>query len=170
MLGGHASISVRRDGKQESIQVKIPPGVVSGKKMRLRGQGEPGRRGGAAGDLIITLTVANHPFFKRHGPNLELRLPVTLKEAILGAAIDVPTPSGVVTLKVPPGSSSGRRLRVKGQGVLSPTGAPGDLYVELQIKLPEQITEPGSCDDATQAVLERLEGLYLKSPREGIRW
>ncbi len=169
VLGGDASISVRQAGKLESIQVKIPPGVETGKKMRLRGQGEPGQRGGPSGDLIVVLTVATHPFFRRSGKNLELRLPVTLGEAALGATVDLPTPGGIVSLKIPPGSSSGRRLRVKGQGVLGDSGA-GDLYVELQVKLPNQFSTPENLDDESRQAIERVESLYTGPVRDRIIW
>ncbi len=164
ILGGHAFIGVQRSGKHENLQVKIPAGVESGKKIRLRGQGEPSPNGGPAGDLLVTLHVANHPYFKRHGQNLELRLPVTLAEAALGATVDLPTPGGVMSLKVPAGSSSGRRLRVKGQGVRDTNGNAGDLFVELQIKLPENL------DDESRQAIERIERMYTDKPRASIIW
>jgi DnaJ-class molecular chaperone len=164
VLGGQATINVHRSGKPESLQVKIPAGVESGKKIRLRGQGEPSPNGGPNGDLLITITVANHPYFKRNGQNLELRLPVTLGEAAIGAKVDLPTPGGTMSLTVPPGSSSGKRLRVKGQGVRDVSGGAGDLYVELQIKLPEQL------DDESKQAIERIERLYSEPPRTGLIW
>ena len=164
VLGGQATINVRRGGKPEGLQVKIPAGVESGKKIRLRGQGEPSPNGGPSGDLLITITVANHPYFKRSGQNLEVRLPVTLGEAALGAKVDLPTPGGTMSLKIPPGSSSGKRLRVKGQGVRDTSGAAGDLFVELQIKLPEQL------DDESRKAIERIEQLYTEQPRTGLIW
>ncbi|MGN6543874.1 MAG: DnaJ C-terminal domain-containing protein [Aureliella sp.] len=163
VLGGFRDISIERGGKHETIQIKIPPGVDSGKKIRLRGRGEPGA-GGDAGDLIVTIQVAPHPHFKRHGNNLELRLPVTLGEAALGATVDVPTPGGEVTLKIPPGSSSGRRLRIKGQGVRLPSGEAGDLYVELQIKL------PASLDDSAREAIATIEQQYTGSVRDKLAW
>lgn len=163
VLGGEASISVQRDGKNESIQIKIPAGVESGKKIRLRGRGQSAD-GQTAGDLLVTLQVASHPYFKRTGKNLELRLPVTLAEAALGATIDIPTPSGTVAIKIPPNSSSGRRLRVKGQGVRDPHGIAGDLYVELQIKLPENL------DDRAQQAIQLISEQYRESPRAGLVW
>lgn len=176
IMGGEASIAIRRNGKSESLQIKIPAGVESGRKMRLRGQGDPSPSGGAPGDLIVTLNVAGHPFFKRTGKNLELRLPITIGEAVHGATIDLPTPGGTVALKIPAGSNSGRRMRVKGQGVQSGDGAPGDLYVELQIRLPDQLAgsqPPGGTDKAsaeTQQALEHIESLYSGSERGKIVW
>ncbi len=164
VLGGQATINVHRSGKHDNLQVKIPAGVESGKKIRLRGQGEPSPNGGPAGDLLITITVANHPYFKRVGQNLELRLPVTLGEAAIGAKVDLPTPGGTMSLTIPAGSSSGKRLRVKGQGVRDSKGGAGDLYVELQIKLPEQL------DDESRQAIERIERLYSEAPRAGLIW
>ncbi|MEM7474391.1 MAG: J domain-containing protein [Planctomycetota bacterium] len=168
VLGGEASISVGRDGKNESITLKIPPGIVSGKKMRLRGQGSPGQAG--PGDLIVELTVAPHPFFRRRGKNLELTLAVTLSEAMLGATIDIPTPNGQVALKIPAGSSSGRRLRVKGQGVQDKSGEAGDLFVELEIKLPTGLTDGDGLDPELQQAVAKIESLYLEPVRENIVW
>ncbi|GAB5403721.1 MAG: J domain-containing protein [Aureliella sp.] len=169
VLGGEASISVQRSGKHESIQVKIPAGVDTGKKIRLRGQGEESRRGGKPGDLLVALTVAPHPCFRRTGKNLEIRLPITMKEAVLGGSVELPTPGGTVTLKIPAGSSGGQRMRVKGQGVQTkPT--PGDLYVELQIKLPPQLRESDAVSPELQTALEELDGLYASPVRESIQW
>lgn len=170
VIGGQASISIQRAGKNESIQLKIPPGVETGKKMRLRGQGEPSPNGGQPGDLIVTLSVASHPFFKRSGKNLELRLPITVGEAALGATVEIPTPNGTVSLKIPPGSNTGRRLRVKGQGVSSASGAPGDLYVELHIKIPEPFASPESISAESRQAVETLEKMYTESPRGNIIW
>ena len=125
----------------EKIAVTIPPGVESGSKIRLRERGQPSPNGGPQGDLILMIKVSQHPHFRRHGRNLELQLPVTLGEAVLGAKIDIPAPSGTITLSVPAGSSSGRRLRLKGQGVKQRDGSAGDLIVVLQIQLPESIDE-----------------------------
>ncbi len=171
IVGGEASIPIHRNGKSESLTVKIPPGVETGKKLKLRGQGE-GAPGGPAGDLIVTLNVASHPFFKRAGHNLELRVPITLGEAVRGTALDLPTPGGTVTLKVPPGSNTGRRLRVKGQGVRSASGSAGDLLVELQIKLPDSlVTAAGEpLSEETQQAVDQLEGLYSGSERGKIIW
>jgi DnaJ-class molecular chaperone len=119
----------------KEIDAKIPAGLADGQTIRLKGQGLPGPRG-AAGDALITVTIAEHPLFKRDGANLRLELPVTLYEAVLGGKVRVPTLDGAVQLAIPPGTSSGRTLRVKGKGLPSKDGA-GDLYATVRIVLPE---------------------------------
>lgn len=120
------------------LTVKIPAGVQTGSKVRLAGQGAAGVRGGPPGDLYIETEVAEHPLVRREGDDLHIDLPVTVPEAILGADVRVPTFQGEVTVKVPAGSQSGRRMRLKGRGVPSLRGgAPGDLYLHLQVKVPE---------------------------------
>jgi DnaJ-class molecular chaperone len=168
VMGGFCEISLKHGQQSETLQIKIPPGVDSGRKIRLRGKGDPGANG-KNGDLIVTIHVAPHPQFKRQGQNLELKLPVTLGEAALGATVDVPTPGGTVALKIPPGSSSGRRLRVKGQGVRSPDGQAGDLYVELQLKLPESLKHDSLTPELRQAIAQ-IDQLYTSSIRDGLTW
>jgi DnaJ-class molecular chaperone len=119
----------------KEIDAKIPAGLADGQTIRLKGQGLPGP-GGPAGDALITVTIAEHPLFKRDGANLRLELPVTLYEAVLGGKVRVPTLDGAVQLAIPPGTSSGRTLRVKGKGLPSKDGA-GDLYATVRIVLPE---------------------------------
>jgi DnaJ-class molecular chaperone len=161
--GGNAQISVRRsNGRIETINVKVPAGIEDGKKIRLRGQGDPGPAGGQAGDILITVRVASHPSFHRQGRDLIVKVPVSLHEAVLGAKIDVPTPKGTITLTVPPGTSSGKRLRIKGHGVQHPQGA-GDLFAELQIILPE------SLDDQTRETIRSLQ-LGPSDPRVNLAW
>src|SRR5208337_3316786 len=140
--GGEIQLGLRRQsGETETIVVKIPPGIEDGKKMRLRGKGEPASGRGTAGDLMLTVHVAPHPFFSRKGNDLLVRLPITLGEAVAGASVDVPTPSGTVSLHLPPGTSSGKKLRVKGHGVAPKSGAKGDLLAEVLIVLPANLTE-----------------------------
>ncbi len=141
--GGKSQIIVERAaGKTETITATIPAGIVDGKKIRLRGQGEPApSRRGKPGDILITIRVAPHPFYTRKGKNLYVRLPVTLAEAVDGAKVDVPTPQGTVSLKIPAGTSSGTKMRIKGHGVAAKQGEPGDLFVEVQIILPKQFSE-----------------------------
>lgn len=123
------------DGRE--IDVRIPTGLKDGQQIRLKGQGGAGRQGGPSGDVLMTVTVAPHPWFTRDGNNLKLDLPITLKEAVLGGAVTVPTLTGPVTLKVPHGSNSGTVLRLKGKGIeTKPT--PGDLYVRLLVALPDK--------------------------------
>jgi molecular chaperone DnaJ len=121
------------------VTVKIPAGVQTGSKVRLAGQGAAGVRGGPPGDLYIETTVAEHPVFRREGDDLQMDLPITIPEALLGAEVRVPTFSGDVRVKIPPGSQSGRKLRVRGKGIPSlKGGSTGDLYLTLQIRVPEE--------------------------------
>ncbi|MGZ3456888.1 MAG: molecular chaperone DnaJ [Archangium sp.] len=120
------------------LTVKIPAGVQTGSKVRLAGQGAAGMRGGPPGDLYIETHVTEHPLVRREGDDLYLDLPVTVTEAMLGAEVRVPTCQGEVTVKVPEGSQSGRRMRLRGRGAPSLKGGPpGDLYLTLQVKVPE---------------------------------
>ena len=146
----------------EKIAVSIPPGVETGSKIRLRERGQPSPNGGPQGDLILLIKVSEHPHFVRKRKNLELVLPVTLAEATLGAKVDIPTPSAAVSLAIPAGSSSGRRLRLKGQGVQQRDGAAGDLIVVLQIQLPKSI------DDESKALIEQFTEKNPMSVREGL--
>lgn len=165
VTGGQAQLSVRRGGgKVETITVKIPAGIEDGEKMRLRGQGEPSPSGGSPGDLMITVRVAAHPHFRRRGKDLELSVPVTLAEAALGAKIDVPTPQGEISLKIPAGTSSGKRLRLKGLGVPAGDGKRGDLYAEIQIVIPE------SLDEEALELVRRFDKRRVLQPRADLTW
>jgi len=106
--------------------------------------------------------VSQHPYFRRNGRNLELDLPISLGEATLGSKLDIPTPSGTVTLTIPANSSSGRRLRLKGQGVKQRDGSAGDLYVVLQIELPKET------DQESQKLIEQFEERNPLNLREGL--
>jgi len=162
IFGGDTQIQLDHGGKLESISVKIPPGIEPGKKIRLRGQGQP-MPGGKAGDLLLKINVEPHPFFKIVGHNLELRLPISIPEAIQGARVDVPTPAGTVTLTIPPMSNSGKRLRIKGQGLKAPNGNLGDMTIELLIKLPE--IAPNHFADESGNWIES----YSKPIRDGVQ-
>ena len=165
VLGGQAAITVRRgDGNVETINVKIPPGIDDGKRIRLREQGEEGAGGGPAGDILVTIRVSPHPFFRRTGNRLDVRVPVTLAEAVQGAKVDVPTPHGTITLTVPPNTSSGARLRVKGHGVRPKGSDPGDLFAEIQIALPDQLT------DEERKQLASISEHHPQKPRAELRW
>lgn len=125
-------------GPQQRLSVKIPPGVDSGSKIRLRGKGQRGATGNN-GDLIITIEVEPHAYFERRGADILLDVPVTVSEAALGAKVDVPTLSGITTVTIPAGSSSGRRLRLKEKGIKTKKGDAGDMFLNLKIVLPEKI-------------------------------
>ncbi len=160
--GGETRIQLDHDGKRDAITVKIPAGIEPGKKIRLRGQGQPSEVG-KPGDLILKVNLEQHPFFKIAGNNLELRLPISIPEAIQGTRIDVPTPAGTVTLTIPPMSNSGKKLRIKGQGLKGTGGVVGDLMVELMIRLPDHIPE------ASSEGINNLVTAYAKPIRDGVQ-
>lgn len=164
VLGGDHQVSFQRtNGKVETISVKIPAGIENGKKIRLRGQGAESYSG-QRGDMMIVVKVAPHPNYRRSGLNLSVTVPITLAEAALGAKVDVPTPHGTVTLTVPAGTSSGKSLRLKGMGIRT-KDKKGDLIAELQLELPQDLTE------ADEKLIGQLELAYQdKNLRSGIRW
>jgi DnaJ-class molecular chaperone len=165
VLGGEAALTIRRaSGEVETIRVKIPAGIDDGKRIRLRGQGEPGIGDAPAGDILLTIHVSSHPHFRRTGTRLDVRVPITLAEAVQGAKVDVPTPQGTIALTVPPNTSSGKRLRIKGHGVRPAGGEPGDLFAEMQIVLPERLTN----DERRQ--MAEISNRYPQSPRADLRW
>jgi DnaJ-class molecular chaperone len=125
------------DGK--TIDLKLPQGLDDGTKIRLAGKGEEGPAG--RGDAIVTIEVAPHRFFKREGSNIRLELPVSLKEAVLGAKVKVPTPEGPVMLTIPKGTTSGKVLRLKGRGFTDRTGKRGDQLVAVEIDVPANDSE-----------------------------
>lgn len=128
--------------KTEAVKVRIPAGVDTGSRVRVAGKGEAGMRGGPPGDLFIITNVSPHPIFTRKGDNIECAIPITLTEAALGAKIEVPTVSGKAQLKIPPGTQSGQRFRLREKGAPSLRGnARGDQYVEVRIALPKIIDE-----------------------------
>jgi molecular chaperone DnaJ len=137
--------------RTEVVTVTVPPGIESGARIAGPGRGHAGARGGRGGDLYVTVEVAPHPVFERRGRDLLVRLPIAVHEAALGARVDVPTLGDPVRVRVPPGTSSGRRIRVRGQGLRLPGEAePGDLIVDVQIVLPAAI------DEASQELLREF--------------
>jgi len=161
--GGSVDIHLEQNGKAETLGVKIPAGVDTGSVIRLAGQGGPGRNGGPTGDLLLTVDVQPHRYFRREGANLLLDVPITPSEAVLGAKVDVPTLSeGTVVLTVPPGTSSGMKLRLRGKGVLDPqTKQPGDQFIVLKIVVPRESSEP------VQTLYRQVAGTE-SSPRAGL--
>lgn len=162
--GGTTTISVtREDGHAEILDVKVPPGTESGRRLRLRGQGSAATVGGPRGDLLIRVTVEPHPYFKREGRDLLVEVPLTIGEAVLGAKIDVPTLRGTRSLTIPPGTSSGQKLRLRGQGVpASGELKEGDLYV-----IPK-IVAPRSVDAESREQIEAFEHRNPLRPRSGL--
>ncbi|MDR3632281.1 MAG: J domain-containing protein [Isosphaeraceae bacterium] len=162
--GGETTIEIQRDGgRRESLVVKIPPGIESGAKLRLRGQGEPGEKGAPAGDLTIQVTIEPHSYFTRDGQNLSVEVPVTVAEAVLGAKIDVPGLSGTKSLTIPPGSSSGLKLRLRGQGIPATANKPeGDLFVVLRIVVPKIV------DESSKQLIREFDQRNPVNPRAGL--
>jgi molecular chaperone DnaJ len=143
------------------IRIRIPAGVDNDSKVRINGKGNAGRFGGPIGDLIISITVPKHKFFKRDGANLEVTLPITYLEAALGAKVEVPTLDGHTRLKVPPGTSSGQKLRLKGKGVLNPKSKnKGDMIVEIKI------VPPPTTDIEVRKLLQKIEKKAPYNPRK----
>ena len=161
--GGETTIQVDREGRRESLVVKIPPGIESGAKLRLRGQGEPGEKGAPAGDLTILVTVEPHPYFTRDGRHLTVEVPIGVDEAILGAKIEVPTLNGPRSLPVPPGTFSGQKLRLRGQGLPAAADKPeGDLYVVIKIVVPRTV------DDESRRLIREFAERNPIRPRENL--
>ncbi|GAA4854383.1 molecular chaperone DnaJ [Saccharopolyspora rosea] len=138
--------------RSRTLTVRIPAGVSDGQRIRLAGQGEPGRNGAAAGDLYVLVHVNPHQVFGRSGDDLTLTVPVTFPELALGTTLTVPTLDGKVSLKVPAGTSSGRTFRVRGKGVGRKNGTSGDLLVTLQVVVPSKLD--GKAAEALQAYAE----------------
>ena len=151
----------RGNGQPQRITVRVPPGVLDGQKIRLGGQGGEGMGAGAAGDLYLTVHVRPHPYFRRAGGDLEVTVPVTIAEAVMGAKIAVPAIGGPVTMTLPPGTQGGQRFRLKGKGARNvKTGAPGDLYAVVEIATPRGI------DERSRELLLEFERLNPLHPRK----
>ncbi|NYI05265.1 molecular chaperone DnaJ [Allostreptomyces psammosilenae] len=154
-------------GKQTSsrtLQVRIPAGVSDGQRIRLKGKGGPGERGGPNGDLFVVVHVKPHPVFGRKDDNLTITVPVTFPEAALGATIRVPTLGGQpVTLKLPPGTVTGRTMRARGKGAVRRDGTRGDLLVTVEVVVPQKLS--GKAREALEAYREATAG---EDPRAGL--
>ena len=146
------------------LNVRIPAGVQDGQRIRIKGKGAPGERGGPDGDLYVTVHVRPHRLFARRGDNLTLTVPVSFAEAALGAEIRVPTLGGSpVTLRLPPGTANGRTFRVRGKGVTRSDGTRGDLLVSVEVSVPQNLS--GKARDAVEAFGEATAG---EDPRAGL--
>ncbi len=152
--GGQGSIR-----QEVTVTIPVPPGVETGHKLRLDGEGEPGRRGGQPGDLYVQIQVKPHPFFEREGPHLHCEVPISFPQAALGASIEVPTLDGKVRVKVPAGTQSGKSLRLRSKGLPNTRGRGGDLFVKLQIETPKRLSP------RQRELLEEFEGLEIAPGR-----
>jgi len=151
-----AGSGVERRPRQ--VKVRVPAGVDHGQRIRVKGRGGAGQNGGPSGDLYVVVSVAPHDLFGRNGKDLTLTVPITFAEAALGATVKVPTLESPVTLRIPPGTRSGRTFRVRGHGVPASSGA-GDLLVTVEVAVPDQL------DDDQRAAVERLADAFPTSPR-----
>lgn len=155
-------LQLRRGGKAESIEVKVPAGVRDGSRVRIKGKGDRGA-GGHHGDLFIITTVQPHPYYRRDDLDVLLDLPISLYEALLGAKVTVPTLDGPVTLTIPPGTSSGAKLRVKGRGIERGTEK-GDQHVVIKVVVPKDL------DDRDREMIEKLQAKRPLNARADVRW
>ncbi len=148
--------------RAREVKVRVPAGVADGQRIRVKGRGAAGANGGQPGDLYVIVHVRNHPLFARDGDNLALRLPVTFAEAALGADVKVPTLDGQVTVRIPPGTPSGKVLRVRGKGVTGERNKAGDLLVTVDVQVPVNLNH-----DQREAI-EGLAKALADDPRAGL--
>lgn len=147
--------------KSDLISVRIPAGVDTGSKVRIAGKGNAGRNGGPVGDLFITIEVDTHPFFKRKGKNIYVKVPITVPEATIGAKIKVPTLFGKTTIRIPPGTKSGQKFRLRDKGAPVPgKKIKGDQYVEVSI------VPPPFEDEKIRELMKELQKISAENPRE----
>ncbi|MER8014062.1 J domain-containing protein [Streptomyces griseoluteus] len=158
--GGRRTVTLTGPSGQRRYEVDVPPGVTDGQRIRLAGEGGRGGGDGPAGDLYLRVRIQPHPRFRLDGRDVYVQLPVTPWEAALGATVPVSTPSGATAkVTVPAGSSSGRRLRLRGEGMPGPRGADGDLYAELRIMVPPRL------GDKERELFEELAAVSSFDPR-----
>jgi molecular chaperone DnaJ len=153
--GGRGVERRRRD-----VKVRIPAGVDDGQRIRVQGRGAAGANGGPPGDLYVVVHVTPHPIFGRKGKNLTVRVPITFAEAALGTQVKVPTLDKPVTVKVPAGTQSGKTVKVKGRGIATGNGSPGDLLVTFDVVVPKKL------DGAEKKAIEDLGSVLTENPRE----
>ena len=150
-LGGEKRISIPKNGKVEEINVRIPAGIPSGKKLRVGGKGMEGKSGGPSGDLYLQVSIKTHPIFDREGDDITVEKEIGFSEAVLGTHIEVPTLEGTKKVRVPPGTQSHTKMRMRGLGIphFQGTGK-GDEYVKVIVKVPKRVT------DKTRKLIEEL--------------
>jgi curved DNA-binding protein len=154
-------LQINRDGRIETIDVKIPPGVKDGSRVRIKGRGQQAEGGG--GDLYIVTTVKPHSYFRRDGQDIYVDVPLSLYEALLGTKVEVPTLEGNVTLTIPPGTSSGSKLRIKGRGFQRGVEK-GDQFVVIKIIVPKNL------DENAVELVKKLQALHPVDARADVRW
>ncbi|GAA3342351.1 J domain-containing protein [Amorphoplanes nipponensis] len=160
--GGRRRITLQTSAGARGYEVAIPAGVTDGQRIRLAGQGAAGLGGGPRGDLYLVVRLAPHPRYRVEGRDITVDLPVAPWEAALGASVPVDTPGGPVRVQVPPGSSTGRRLRLRGRGMPHPRGTAGDLYAEVRIVVPPQ---PSAAERALWQRLAEASGFDPRAQR-----
>jgi DnaJ-class molecular chaperone len=144
---------------ERTLDVKLPPGTAEGQVLRLKGRGAPGRNGAPAGDALIEIHIAPHRYFSRDGQDIRMVLPISLREAVMGGAVETPTPGGPVNLRIPPHADSGTELRLRGRGVPAHGGqSVGDLYVTLRVII-------GPADEALDAFVRDWTPISTVNPR-----
>jgi curved DNA-binding protein len=158
--GGRRRIQIAGPDGTQSIEVTIPAGITDGQRVRLAGQGGRGTGGATPGDLYLVVRLKAHPRYRVEGRDIYVDLPVTPWEAALGASVPVETPGGEAKVRVPPGSSTGRRLRLRGRGMPARQGAHGDLYAELRIMV------PGTLTDEERRLFDQLAAVSTFDPRK----
>ena len=168
--GVRTSVLVQRptgDGRvrREHLQINVPPGVRDGQRIRLRGQGAPGESGAPAGDLYLKVRVRPHPYFRAEGRDVSIDVPISVAEAALGATVEVPTVHGRTSVRIPPGTAGGARLRLKGQGLPDAKGdSRGDQYCAIRIVPPKRL------DERQKRLFEELREAEGPGPRRGLEW
>ncbi len=162
-FGTQRRISFQKEGNVRTINVKVPKGVKDGGKIRIKGEGGPGVRGSASGDLYLLVHITHHNFFTVKEYDLYCELPVTINEAIFGASVDVPTFEGKITMKIPPKTQSGKTLRLKGKGMPKvKSNESGDLYVKVKVVIPSDLSKE------QEKYLKEFAEVYKEDPRQKI--
>jgi DnaJ-class molecular chaperone len=154
-------LQIDRDGKVETIEIKIPSGVKDGSRVRIKGRGQ--QSNGEAGDLYIVTKIQPHAYFKRDGLDVYVEAPLSMYEALLGTKISVPTLDGPITMTIPPGTGGGAKLRIKGRGI-ERSGEKGDQFVEIRIVVPKTL------DDEDKAAIEKIAAKHPIDARAGLGW
>ena len=161
--GGKISLALAGSDGTQTIELKIPMGTCDQARLRIRSKGHPSVSGGPRGDLIITVHVEPHPFLRQDGLNLYVDLPISITEAIFGTTVEVPTLDGMATLKIPPGTSGGRKLRLSKAGIENARGKKGDIYIVINVDVPKNLNK------ADRQSLRQL-GARLPDPRRNVPW